>query len=161
MILANPKDARLLHGVFALAFMLAAASPMAGLHAQGLETEGAVEAIIGSDVKTEETTVEANAERIIAAIENTAEATSAVRTRFNLGEVDIVLLTNLGEPDNPVAAAIDDNREAIEALRVEIEGSAMFYHAVDSNNVMLQNVIAMEFDGDDVTIFAAAGNVVQ
>ncbi|WP_439604970.1 hypothetical protein [Shinella sp.] len=161
MILSSPSDARLSHCAFALALMLSAAVPMAGLHAQGLETEGAVEAIIGSDVKTEETTVEATAERIIAAIAGTADATSAVRTRFNLGEVDIVLLTNLAEPNNPVASAIEENLEAIQALRTEIEGSAMFYHAIDSNNVILQNVIALEFDGEDVTIFAAAGNVVQ
>ncbi len=161
MILANPSDGRLAHCAFALALLMSAALPMAGLHAQGLDAEGAVEAIVGSDVKTGEVAIADEGERILAAIADVAASTAEVRKRFNLGEVSIVLLTDLDEPGNPVAAAIEENDEAIDALRVEIEGSAMFYHAIDSNNVLLQNVIAMEFDGDDATIFAVGGGAVQ
>jgi hypothetical protein len=145
--------------VAVLVMALAFAAPLA--LAQGVEAEGARETIIGSEVKTEETTAEEDAERIVAAIENTADATQEVRRRFNLGEVAIVLVTDVDAPDNPVAEAIEAHQDAIGELRIAIEGSAMFFHAVDSRRVLLQNVIAMEFHDDDVIIFAMGGGEVQ
>ena len=102
-----------------------------------------------------------DAERIIEAIQNTAESVQEVRRRFNLNEVAIVLLSDIDKPDNPVAEAVEVNREAIDELRVAIEGSAMFFHAIDSRNILLQNVLAMEFDEDDVIIFAIGGGEVR
>jgi hypothetical protein len=129
--------------------------------AQGVEAEGARDTIIGSEVKTDETTAEASAERIVEAIENTAATTQDVRRRFNLGEVAIVAVTDIDAPGNAVAEAIETHQEAIGELRVAIEGSAMFFHAVDSHSILLQNVIAMEFHDDDVIIYVIGGGVVQ
>lgn len=140
----------------ALLFLVAPAA-----HAQGLEAEGARDTIIGSDVQTGEVSVDDDAERIIEAIQNTGEAVQEVRRRFNLNEVAIVLLSDIDKPDNPVAEAVEVNREAIDELRVAIEGSAMFFHAIDSRNILLQNVLAMEFDDDDVIIFAIGGGEVR
>jgi hypothetical protein len=142
-----------------VAACLALAAPQ--VFAQGLEAEGARDTIIGSEVKTDETTVEADAERIVAAIENTAQTTQDVRRRFNLGDVAIVLISDIDAPDNPVAEAIEAHQEAIGEMRVAIEGSAMFFHAVDAHNILLQNVIAMEFHDDDVIIYAIGGGAVQ
>jgi hypothetical protein len=155
------NDTRIVHAAFALALLMSAAAPVATLHAQGLDAEGAVEAIVGSDVNTGEAAVADEGERILAAIGNASAAAEAVRKSFNLDELSIVLLTDLDEPGNPVAAAIEENRESIDTLRMEIESSAIFYHAINSNDVLLQNVIALEFDGEDAVVFAVGGQIVR
>lgn len=142
-----------------LAALMLLAAPAA--HAQGIEAEGTRDTIIGSDVQTGEVSVDDDAERIVAAIENTGEAVQEVRRRFNLDEVAIVLLNDIEKPGNPVAEAVEANREAIDELRVAIEGSAMFFHAIDSRNILLQNVLGMEFEDDDVIIFAIGGGEVR
>jgi hypothetical protein len=146
--------------VAGLAALVLAGAPVPAA-AQGVEAEGARETIIGSDVRTDELSAEADAERIVAAIENSATSTQEVRRRFNLNEVEIVLLDDIDDPDNPVAEAVETNQELIDELRLAIEGSAMFFHAVDSRRILLRNVIAMEFENDDVTIFAIGGGEVQ
>ncbi|MGY6708215.1 MAG: hypothetical protein ACXIVF_07795 [Rhizobiaceae bacterium] len=142
----------------ALAALLLAA-PMA--HAQGLEADGARDTIIGSDVQTGEVSVDEDRERIVEAIANTGDSIQEVRRRFNLGEVSIVLLSDINTTEGPVAEAVETNIEAIEELRIAIESSAMFFHAIDSRRVLLQNVLGMEFDDDDVIIFAIGGGEVQ
>jgi hypothetical protein len=92
--------------VASLVLALAFAAPPA--LAQGVEAEGARETIIGSEVKTDETSAEDDAERIVAAIENSAETTQEVRRRFNLGEVAIVLVT----PVHIVGSAVPGPRTA-------------------------------------------------
>jgi hypothetical protein len=142
-----------------LAVALAIAAPSA--LAQGLEAEGARDTIIGSDVKTGEVSIDDDAERIVTAIQNTGEAVQEVRRRFNVDEVAIVLLNDIDAPDNPVAEAVEVNNEAIGELRVAIESSAIFFHAIDSRRILLQNVIGMEFDDNDVIIYAIGGGEVQ
>lgn len=125
--------------------------------AQGLEAEGAREAIIDAPVAIERAPVADENERIAAAISRSAANAAEIRRRFNVGKVDIVLVDGLAEPDSPLAAAISDNAGAIGGLRREIEGSAIFYHAVASERILLKDVMAVEFGDDgDVTIFVAA-----
>lgn len=143
----------------ALAAALMLAAPAA--HAQGVEADGARDSIIGSEVKTGEVSAEDGRERVLQAIENTGESIQEVRRRFNLGEVSIVLLSDINTAEGPVAEAVQANREAIDELRIAIESSAMFFHAIDSRRVLLQNVLGMEFEDDDVIIFAIGGGEVQ
>lgn len=149
-----------LHTLFAAAFLVAV-NPNMPLMAQGLDSDTAVESIIGSEVQTGEASAEADAERVVTAIENSLETTQEVRRRFNLDEVQIVVLSDIDGADGVVADAVDENIDMIRDLRIAIEGSAMFFHAIDSRQILLDNVIALEFDGDDVTIFAIGGGAVQ
>jgi len=142
-----------------LAASIVLSAPIA--HAQGLDADGARETIIGSDVQTGEVSVNDDPDRVLEAIGNTGESIQEVRRRFNLGDVSIVLLNDVNTSDGPIAEAVDANQEAISELRTAIEGSAMFFHAIDSRSVMLQNVLGMEFDEDDVIIFAIGGGEVQ
>ena len=42
-------------------------------------------------------------------------------------------------------------------LRKEIEGNAMLFHAVDSRQILPQDILAVEFDdANGIVIFAAA-----
>lgn len=124
--------------------------------AQGLDAEGARETIIDAPVATEEKPVAEENERIADAIGRTAESAAEVRKRFNIGKLDIVFVEGLADQDSPLAQAIETHAASIEALRKEIEGSAIFYHAIDSKQVLLRDVVAVEFgDGDSVTIFVA------
>ena len=150
------------YGILAPALLAASivlSAPAA--HAQGLDADGARDTIIGSDVQTGEVSVDDDPQRILQAIQNTGETIQEVRRRFNLGDVSIVLLNDMDTSDGPVAEAVEANREAIDELRVALESSAMFFHAIDSRSVMLQNVLGLEFDDEDVIIFAIGGGEVR
>ncbi|WP_051469281.1 hypothetical protein [Chelativorans sp. J32] len=136
----------------ALAFVLPPLSqpPLA----QGLQSQESIDAIVGSDVKTEETTKNAQVERILAAIEMTQDSAERVRKAFTVNALEIVFLPDLGKGSGAIEKAIEEHEEDIEALRDSIEGSAMFYHAIDSREILLQDVVAVEFSSDDsATIF--------
>lgn len=124
--------------------------------AQGPGVEGSRETIVDAPVVTEERPVAEENERIAAAIGRSTGNAAELRKRFNIGQVDIVFVPGLAEPDSPLADVIAANAASIEALRKEIEGSAIFYHAVASRQVLLRDIIAVEFgDGEAVTIFVA------
>lgn len=153
--LAIPMD-RFLPIVMALALMLA---PLAShpLLAQGLESEEAIDAIIGSDVKTEQTTKEEQTERIVSAINNTLASAEEVRKAFSLDTLEIVFLPDIGRENGAVEQALEEHEPEIDALRESIEGSAMFYHAVDSRGILLRDIVAVEFgENNSVTIFVNA-----
>lgn len=142
-----------LAAALALALVIASGSPPM---AQGLDAEGAIDTIVGSEVNTNEEAVADDEDRIVRAIERTAENTGEVRRRFAIDRVDIVFLPDLGEEETAVEAKMAEFRSQIDGLRNEIQGSAIFYHAVNSRAVLLNDVIALEFGGDNgVTIFVA------
>jgi hypothetical protein len=142
-------------GAVAILVAFAGAAP-AGL-AQGLDAEGARETIIDAPVATEQKPVAEEDGRIVSAIGKSGENATEVRKRFQIGKVDIVFVEGLVESGSPAADTIAAQAEPIAALRKEIEGSAIFYHALASHQVLLRDVIAVEFGDDDtVTIFVAA-----
>jgi hypothetical protein len=147
-----------LHTLFGAA-LLVSASATVPLSAQGLESEQAIDKIIGSEVQQEEQSAEADAGRIIAAIDKTVENTETVRKTSNLDKVDIVFLPDAVDSGPPaeVEAKLKEREREIVLLRQELEGNAMLYHAINSRSVMMRDVLAVEFDGStSVTIFAAA-----
>lgn len=145
----------LLHTAMA-ATLLVAATPNMALLAQGLDAEGAIDTIVGSDVTTGEEAVAADEERIVAAIENASASAAEVRKRFSVERVEIVFLPDLGEEETAVEAKMAEFEAQITELREAIQGSAIFYHAIDSHSVLLNDVVALEFGDDNgVTIFVA------
>ncbi len=149
----NHVFSRRLVAAFAAAGLVAVSQVAA---AQGLESEDAISTIVGSEVKTEQATAEVETPRILSAIENTPESIEKVRRAFNLGEIEIVFVPGLGTEETVVAQAVLDNHDRLQDLRRAIEGSAIFYHAIDSHQIMLRDVIAAEFGEENtVTIFVA------
>lgn len=147
---------------FAAAAMLSL-MPVAGpvLAQQGTENRQAVDAIIGTEVQEEETQAATDSERLIAAIDKTAENTAIVRKTSNLAKVDIVFLSDAarteGGPPPEIEAKVKERGAEIAELRKEIEGNAMLFHAIDSRQILPQDVLAVEFDdAHGVVIFAAA-----
>ncbi|WP_048647296.1 hypothetical protein [Nitratireductor soli] len=141
------------HWIATMALLVALAL-QTPLLAQGLDREEAIDAIIGSDVKTEEVEAASAADRVVEAIAETSKNAERVRKTFSLNEVDIVFLPDLNESSGGIMKAIADNQRDIDALQEAIDGSALFYHAVDSRSVMVRDVVALEYDdGDKVTIF--------
>lgn len=137
---------------------LLATAPAAPAQAQGLDAEGAIDTIVGSDVVTGEEEAGSDEERIVAAIEDTVESTSRVRRAFTLDAVELVFLPEM-EQSPALVAKVEEFSDEIGALQVAIEGSAMFYHAVNSNRVMLRDIVALEFGDDNgVTIFVAGND---
>lgn len=144
-----------IHAALAAAFLFASA-PDRALFAQGLDAEGAIDAIVGSEVTTGQEAAQADEARIVAAIENTGEAAAEVRRKFSLDRVEIIFLPDIGEADTAVEAKMAEFGDRIDELRTEIQASAIFYHALDSRSVLLTDVVAVEFDdANGVTIFVS------
>lgn len=144
----------MLHVAAAAAFLVASIL-QTPLLAQGLESEEAIDAIVGSDVKTEEVKTDSARERVLAAIESARESAERARKTFSLQELDIVFLSDLSGNDNEkvLQKAIAENEQEIQTLQEAIEGSALFYHAVDSRSIMVSKIVALEYGEDKVTIF--------
>src|SRR5690606_30398900 len=135
--------------------------PVLAQQGQGTDNQQAVDAIIGTEVQEEETQAATDAVRLIAAIDKTAENTAIVRKTSNLAKVDIVFLPDAarteGGPPPEIEAKVKEREAEIAELRKEIEGNAMLFHAIDSRQILPQDVLAVEFDdANGVVIFAAA-----
>ena len=142
-----------------LASVVAVCTPQAGLNAQGVENEKAIDTIIGSHVTTEETRAASDPAAVITAIQNTVPNTEEIRKRSKLSNVEIVFLEDLAEGREPklVEKEVEEHEAEIAALREAIEGNAMFFHAIDSRSVLTRDVVAVAFDkADRVRIYTAA-----
>jgi hypothetical protein len=152
--------ARWRHALAMAGFFIVLASP-AFVNAQGLESKEAVDKIIGSDVEEEESRAATDAGKVIAAIEKTRENISTVRKISKLNKVDIVFLSDAaiseGGPPPEIDAKVKEHEAEVVELRQEIEGNAMLYHAIDSRQVLIRDVLAVDFDGSNgIVIYAAA-----
>ena len=140
--------------------LLLAGIPGQVLLAQGLDAQETIETIVGSPVETAEEAIGADEAGIITAIENSLDNATDIRKRFTLDNVRIVFLPDLAEKDgaaqNRVRAVMEKYRSEINTLQESIQGSAIFYHAVNSRSILLNNIVAVQFtDKNDVTIFVA------
>lgn len=130
------------------------------LGAQGLQDKNTLDAIIGSPVVEEETRAEADPARVLAAIDKTSENTEFVRKASKVSGVDIVFLSDStaaeGGPPAEIAARLESKKAEVNLLRQEIEGNAAIFHAIDSRQVLLKDVLALAFDDNGgLTVFAA------
>jgi hypothetical protein len=147
--------------IFAVALALAVSGALAAppAFAQAVD-EAARDTIIGSEVGEEEVAAAAEPQRVIAAIDRTPENIPAVRKTIRLDRVEIVFLADAaateGGPPPEIAAKVEERKDEIAELRKELEGNAMLYHASDSRQVLVRDVLAVEFDGAGVLIYAAA-----
>jgi len=144
----------------------AAASLLCGLAfagsalAQGTENKEAVDTIIGTEVQEEEAQASADAGKVIAAIEKTRDQIALVRKTSKLDKVDIVFLADAapteGGPPPEIETKVKEHQADIAELRQEIEGNAMLFHAIDSRQILMRDVLAVEFQGPDVVVIYAA-----
>jgi len=122
--------------------------------AQGLDSEEAIDAIVGSEVKTEQATTVEETDRLIEAVGNARAAAQEVRKTFNLDELDIIFVAPETAETPEVAEVLEKNEQPLQTLREAIEGSALFYHAVDSRSILLRDIIAVEYGEErQVTVF--------
>ncbi|TIQ37264.1 MAG: hypothetical protein E5X61_19680 [Mesorhizobium sp.] len=139
--------------------VLIAMSAAPGLHAQGLQNPETIDRIIGSEVQEEQVEAAADMDRVIKAIEMTADNISTVRKATALDKIDIVFLTNAaaseGGPPAAISAKLEEHKEEIVQLRQELEANAMLYRAIDSRRIPVRDILAVEFVDRDVVIYAA------
>lgn len=143
----------------AVVLLLLAAMMVSRLHAQGLQSPETIDKIIGSEVQEEQMEAAAEMDRVIKAIEMTTDNISIVRKTTALDKIDIVFLTDAaateGGPPAAISAKLEEHKEEIIQLRQELEGNAMLYRAIDSRQILLRDILAVEFVGRDVVIYAA------
>ncbi|MBX3567375.1 MAG: hypothetical protein KF914_04915 [Rhizobiaceae bacterium] len=141
--------------------LVATALAVGGALAQGLQTEGAIDAIVGSEVREQESTASADHGKILEAIDKAGENAEAVRKVTDVKSVDIVFLSDAavteGGPPSEIDAKLKERDAEITSLRQEIEGNALLFHAIDSRQVLMRDVLGIEI-GDDkrVVVYAAA-----
>lgn len=128
--------------------------------AQGLDDPEAIKTIIGSEVEEEQVQASQDEAKVIAAIRKAPETVGIVRKTTTLQKVDIVFLTDAGitegGPPEAIAKSLEENRTAVDELRKELEGNAMLYHALDSRQILIRDILAVEFNDRNVVIYAAA-----
>jgi hypothetical protein len=139
---------------------LAAVPLGAPSRAQGLDAPDAIDSIVQSDVHEEEAEAGADTSKVIAAIEHSARNASAVRKVTKLDRLDIVFLPDAapaeGGPPADISAKLDEYGQEIDGLRNELTGNAMLFHAIDSRNILMRDVLAIEFDDDGGAVIYAA-----
>jgi hypothetical protein len=127
--------------------------------AQGLDSEQAIDTIIGSEVEEQQSSAGEEARKVVAAIEKTQDAIATVRKISNVGKLEIVYLPDAAQGSAPPAIreAIARHEADIDELRREIEGNAMLFHAIDSRSLLIRDVLAVDVAANDaVVIYAAA-----
>lgn len=156
MIGANahrPPNAGPILGCLAFACAAMLSQPLLG---QGLSDPKTVDTIVDAPVSAAEHRLDEERQRIAEAIDASRRNAAEIRKLTNVGKVEIVIVPDLAAEGSPLAGRIDAARAAIGELRQAIEGSAIFFHAIDSHGVLLRDVIAVEMEkGGAVTVFAA------
>lgn len=150
------RHAQILASTAALLALLNTEATMA----QGLESPDTIDAIVGTPVHEQEAQAAADPGKVIAAIDKSADNVAVVRKTTMLDQVDIVFLADSalteGGPPDAIQAKLAEKEADIIRLRQEIEGSAMLYHALNSRQVLLRDVVAVEFQDSKAVIYAAA-----
>lgn len=129
--------------------------------AQGLDAEGAIDTIIGSEVSEQETSATADPARVMAAIDKSVENADKVRKLTQANGVDIVFLADStpgeGGPPPEIQAKLKERDQEVSQLRKELESNALLYYAIDSRQVMMRDVLAIEINDDQaIMVYAAA-----
>lgn len=140
----------LMHGLALGAFMLAA---MPSFHAGAQDLGGSAasaETIVGSEIATDKAEPDSVVDDVVAAIEKSSDAANEVRKLFRVDDFHIVYLgaRDTGEGMERIHAALEDNADATKELREAIEGSSVFYTALDTNNLEVENVVAAAITED-------------
>jgi len=129
--------------------------------AQGLNTQGAIDTIVGSEVLEQESSSAADHGKIVMAIDKAQEVADAVRKVTTVASVEIVFLTDSGTMDGgppaEIQAKLKERKTEIDAMRQEIEGNALLFHAIDSKQVLMRDVLAVEIGDDQRVVVYAAG----
>ena len=128
--------------------------------AQGLESPETIEAIVGTSVHEKESQAAADPGKVLAAIDKSADNIAVVRKTTMLDRVDIIFLADAaqtaGGPPDAIQAKLAEKDADVTQLRQEIEGNAMLYHALNSRQVLLRDVLAVEFQNSKAVIYAAS-----
>ena len=145
----------------AAAAFLAAWPASPSLAQGGLDNDQAIDTIVGTEVEEEQSRAATDAGKVIAAIEKTRDSISKIRKTSTLDKVDIVFLEDAaateGGPPPEIEAKVKEHEAEIAELRKELEGNAMLFHAIDSREVLVRDILAVDFDGSNgVVIYAAA-----
>ncbi|RVD57911.1 hypothetical protein EN828_13695 [Mesorhizobium sp. M2D.F.Ca.ET.185.01.1.1] len=140
---------------------LVLATPQSAFPAQPLTNDKPVSVIVGSTIRQEETSSQAEAGKVITAIDRTRENIGTVRKTTKLDTVDIVFLTDAarseGGPPPAIENKVKQHKDDVAELRQEIEANALLFNAIDSRRVLAEDVLAVEFDGPGkIVIYAAA-----
>lgn len=151
----------LIESRFSLALAAALACATLPAIAQNIRSDEITGAIVGSEIQEQQQDVAADAAKIIAAIEHAPAATERVRKTSNLDKVEIVFLPDAaateGGPPPEITKKIEEHKADLIELRKELEGNALLFHAIDSRQILVQDVLGVEFhDGQTATIYAAA-----
>lgn len=129
--------------------------------AQGLNSQDSIDRIVGVPVETTTERAQDDMAHILSVMDETEKVLPEVRKRTRLDQLDIVYLQDVGMTSmpEPIQEKQEERKNQIVALQQNLEGNAMFFHAIDSRGILLRDVLAVEFaDNDRVLIYVAGNN---
>lgn len=155
-IACHAPNMKWIHAAAATAFLMVSIHTVAPM-AQGLDTEKAIDTIVGSDIKMREEKAATDRKRLTRAIEHTSDNITKVRKTFALDTLNIVFLPDLAK-QKALAAKLEEHSASVQELREAIESNAMFFHAVNSKGAQLRDIVALEFGKNGSATVFVAGN---
>ncbi|WP_151986171.1 hypothetical protein [Rhizobium sp. EC-SD404] len=138
------------------ATILAGALAFSGLvQAQSFDSQDPSESIADSEISVAGTRAAERLEDLMASIENLPESVDRVKIITNMERIDVVYLSDMMDGGAPaeLEEAVAENDERINELQNGIEGSAIFYNALNSQRVNIADVVSILLDEPNATIF--------
>lgn len=139
----------------AFAALLMISSPAFRSVAEDLGGLATPETIVGSEIAADEASPDMILDDVLEAIANAGSTAEKVQMLFSVNDFRIIFLGDAQASDNAgeIQAALDQNADAIASLRSAIEGSSVFYIALDSRDVDPGSVVAASI-ADDKSVTA-------
>ncbi|WP_099866825.1 hypothetical protein [Pararhizobium haloflavum] len=121
---------------------------------QSFENRDASENIADSEISVEDTSAAERVDDLQQTIADLRESIDRVKIITNMEKIDVVYLSDMIENAPPeVEEAIEASSERILELQKALEASAIFYNALTSREVNIPDVVSIDLDEPDATIF--------
>lgn len=131
---------------------LTASSPVL---AQSFDRPDASENIADSEILVEDANAAEEMDDLLESVDALPENIDRVKIITNMERIDVVYLTDMIGENAPeeVEQAIADNETRIDQLQKAIEASAIFYNALASRDVNIPDVVSIELDEPNASIY--------
>lgn len=159
MIDPTPKTAKVaMSPAKALRFMplfLAIGLGVTAVQAQDFQRPNASENIADSEISVEDTRAADRADELLGTLNNLPASIDRLKIITTMEKIDVAYLSDLIGENAPesVQDAIAANDENINELQNAIEGSAIFYNALVSQEVNIPDVVSIKLDEPNATVF--------
>jgi hypothetical protein len=140
-----------------IALSLIGQAPLA--EAQGVDPEKALDQMFDGSVLVDHSkTDDEIRDEVIAAIGHSSDMAEEVRKLFKIDRMILVGVSDEVATAEPVKEAMAKNEEGLIELRQAVEGSALLYNMLESRGLLMSDLVAAEFLGENNIRLYVTGN---